>query len=92
MLIEGGGTEMTQLYMPHNATYNTTGVSVDYHARMVQRMTGGIKSKCFVHVDDVLEIIDGYKYSICWSETEKLWNDRMNEIRNMVLALKGEHE
>lgn len=79
----------TQLYMPHNATYNTTGVPVDYQDRMGQRMTGTIKSKRFVHVDDVLEIIDGHKYSICWSATEKLWNDRMDEIKTAVLALKG---
>ncbi len=51
--------------------------------------TGTIKSKRFVHVDYVLEIIDSHKYSICWSETEKLWNDRMDGIKAAVLALKG---
>ena len=44
----------------------------------------------FVRRDSVLEIIDSYKYSLCWSTSEKLWNENMDKIKAEVLELKGE--
>ena len=45
--------------------------------------------RVFVSVDKVLEIIDSYKYSLCWSISEKLWNENMDKIKAEVLGLKG---
>lgn len=44
---------------------------------------------CFVRTDTVLEIIDSYKYSLCWSISEKLWNENLDKIKAEVLELKG---
>ena len=50
--------------------------------------TGAIKTKCFVRVVDVLEIIDSYKYSVCWSMSERSWNENLDRMKEKVLKLK----
>ncbi len=48
----------------------------------------GKEQTSFVRLDCVLEIIDSYKYSLCWSISEKLWNENMDKIKEKVLKLK----
>lgn len=49
----------------------------------------GKEQTSFVRRDCVLEIIDSYKYSLCWSISEKLWNENLDKIKAEVLELKG---
>ncbi len=49
----------------------------------------GKESVYYVRLDCVLEIIDSYKYSLCWSISEKLWNENLDKIKAEVLELKG---
>lgn len=40
-------------------------------------------------INEAIDIIDGHKYSMCWSEKEKLWNDRIDGIKAEIATLKG---
>ena len=56
---------------------------------MIYKVHGKEQSQ-FVRLDKVLEIIDSRKYGLCWSISEKLWNDNMDKIKEEVIKLKGE--
>ena len=40
-------------------------------------------------IDEVLEIIDSYKFGSCWSTAERLWNENLDKIKKEILELKG---
>ena len=42
-----------------------------------------------VAIDHVLEVIDSYKYNLCWSISEKLWDENLDKIKSEILELKG---
>lgn len=56
---------------------------------MIHKVHGKEQSQ-FIRLDKVLEIIDSRKYRLCWSISEKLWNDNMDKIKEEVIKLKGE--